>query len=100
MNRAEAVQVLVREGTPYMDRIAIRREAIVKADVELYKYSSSLAFDRAKHADHNQLVSAVKKLNYQLITAGQEPLCSEDRQKAAQFCCIASGRTELAEFVD
>lgn len=100
MNRAEAVQVLVREGTPYMDRIAIRREAMMKGDVELYKYSSSVAFDMAKHVDHDRLVSTVKRLNYQLISAGQEPLCSEDRYKAAQFCCIASGRSELVEFAN
>jgi hypothetical protein len=83
-----------------MDRIAVRREAMMKADMELYEYSFSLAFDRAKHADHDRLVSTVKRLNYQLISAGQEPLCSEDRRKAAQFCCIASGRTEIVEFAD
>ena len=45
------VHFLVKEATPYLDRIAVRREALTKGDEELYNYSFSIAFDREKHVD-------------------------------------------------
>lgn len=94
------VNFVVREATPYMDRIAVRREAITKGDEELYDYSFSIAFDREKHIDHERLLKAVRTVNFQLVSDGREPLCSEDRREAARFCCIAAGREELVNYVD
>lgn len=94
------ISIIKKEASPYMDRIAIRREAMLKGDEELYEYSFSTSFDNAKHQDHNRLVSAVKRINVQLIKEGQKPICSEDRYDAARFCCIISGRNELVDYVD
>jgi len=94
------VSIIKKEAAPYMDRIAIRREAIQKGDEDLYEYSFSSSFDAAKHKDHDKLVNAVKKINIQLIKEGQKPICSEDRYDAARFCCIISGRKELVDYVD
>ena len=94
------ITIIQKEATPYMDRLSIRREAMIKQDEELYEYSFSSSFDAAKHKDHDRLVSAVKKINIQLIKDGKKPLCSEDRYEAARFCCIISGRNELVDYVD
>lgn len=94
------VHFLVKEATPYLDRIAVRREALTKGDEELYNYSFSIAFDREKHVDHERLLKAVRTINFQLVANGQEPLCSEDRREAARFCCITAGREELVNYVD
>ncbi len=94
------ISIIKKEAAPYMDRIAIRMEAMTKQDEELYEYSFSSSFDAAKHRDHDRLVSAVKKINIQLIKEGQKPICSEDRYDAARFCCIISGRSELVNYVD
>ncbi len=94
------VNFIVREATPYLDRIAVRREALTKGDEKLYEYSFSIAFDRAKHTDHERLIKAVRTINVQRLSNGQEPLCSEDRREAARFCCIAAGREELVNYVD
>lgn len=83
-----------------MDRIAVRREALTKGDEKLYDYSFSISFDRAKHVDHERLLKAVRTVNFQLVSNGQKPLCSEDRCDAARFCCIAANREELVNYVD
>ncbi len=93
------ISIIKKEAAPYMDRLSIRREAMLKQDEELYEYSFSSAFDCAKHHDHDRLVSAVKKINVQLIKDGKKPLCSDDRYEAAKFCCIISGRKELVDYV-
>lgn len=94
------ISIIKKEAEPYMDRIAIRREAMIKQDEDLYEYSFSTSFDSAKHKDHDRLVSAVKKINIQLIKDGKKPICSDDRYEAAKFCCIISGRKELVDYVD
>lgn len=91
---------VLKEATPYMDRIAIRREALTKGDEQMYNYSFSLAFDREKHTDHNRLCNAVKAANMQLISKGEAPLCGESRTEMDKFCCIAAGREELVNYVD
>ena len=94
------INFLVREATPYLDRLAVRREAMTKGDDALYDYGFSLAFDRAKHLDHERLLKAVRTVNIQLVSDGKEPLCSEDSREAARFCCVAAGREELVNYVD
>lgn len=94
------INFIVREATPYMDRIAVRREALTKGDEELYDYSFSISFDRAKHIDHERLINAVHAINVQRLSDGEAPLCGESRTEMAKFCCVAAGRAELVNYVD
>ena len=88
---------------PYVQRISIRREAMEKADAELWQYAMSLSFDKAKHREHDAAIAAVKKLNIQLIAAGEKPVYTGDianRQDVGRFCCILCGDEASARYVD
>lgn len=92
-----------RAVAPYVQRICIRREAMQKADAELWQYAMSLSFDRAKHQEHDAAIAAVKRLNIQLITAGEKPAYTGDitnRQDVGKFCCILCDESAAAKYVD
>jgi len=103
MDRFQLVAIAREEIRPYVDRISIRREAMEKGDADLWAYSMSVNFDRAKHGDHNRAIAAVKELNFQLQKMGEEPAYKGDianRREVGRFCCLLLGREKEVKFVD
>jgi hypothetical protein len=103
MDRFQILSTAKEAVRPYVDRISIRVEAMEKGDMDLWTYSMSPSFDRAKHGDHNRAIAAVKELNFQLQKMGEEPAYTGDitnRQEVGRFCCLLLGREKEAGFVD
>lgn len=93
----------LRAFKPYVEALAMRRDAIRNGDESLFRYVFSIPFDREKHEAHNAVCKGVEQLNAKCIELGYQPIFSGDlhnRQEVGRFACEFSGEAELAQFAD
>lgn len=104
MTRQDGIMYVVAESTTYVEIVLGRAAAMRKQNLELANFYFSIEVDREKHRGHDRAVEAVRKVNFQLIQAGEEPLCSFDntddcRAMVGKLCCELAGHPEAVQYV-